>query len=31
MKFLGCGNEMAFMLEKASETAVALLGSSPVP
>jgi 2-keto-3-deoxy-L-rhamnonate aldolase RhmA len=25
MKFLGCGNEMAFMLEKASETAAALL------
>jgi 2-dehydro-3-deoxyglucarate aldolase/4-hydroxy-2-oxoheptanedioate aldolase len=26
MKFLGCGNEIAFMLEKASETAAALLG-----
>jgi 2-keto-3-deoxy-L-rhamnonate aldolase RhmA len=25
MKFLGCGNEIAFMLEKASETAAALL------
>jgi 2-dehydro-3-deoxyglucarate aldolase/4-hydroxy-2-oxoheptanedioate aldolase len=25
MKFLGCGNEMSFMLEKASETAAALL------